>query len=251
MMLRTIKNLTPLPVRIFLKERLPKQLVSAVATAPGTSHKSGNAGHRVGAVNTKHKLIKSQCPICGTALACPSGQPEVRCTGCGSSPNQRLLTLAFYAYSDADKSILVLGSDSILQSLCDSSKDALWASDLAHVPSGCRTHIDLCIHSPGLRATAMSLEKLLKDTDALLSPQGKQVLTLEGFSASWRLVRWQFKAARFVRWLQQKGWSEVSEFAPDDYYGAGSSDIFSCRATGNLTDAVLVLPKISIKYMGQ
>ncbi len=245
MMLRTLKNFTPFPVRIFLKERLPSQLVGTVTTKPIPSHKQAEPVRGTAAPNATHRPVKAECPICGTALAPASRKKEIRCTGCGSTSNQRRLALAFYACAERDQRILVLGSDPILQSLCNETKNAHWASDLAHVPSEWRTHVHLCIHSPGTQARALPPEKLLRGANAFLSPNGKQIFTPEGFAVSWRIFKWQLRTTYLVRWLQQKGWPEVSEFEPDDHYGAGSSEVFACKATGSLADAVIMLPKIS------
>jgi len=234
MILRAIKNFTPLSFRIFVKNRLPARLVRVLATPPeSNSKKTGDVDKR----------IEPACPICGTSLPDASSHLDIQCAGCGSLPHHRKLALAVYTHvKEADTQILVIGSDQVLQLICEGFEKVSFASDPATVPAELHSRVDLCIHSQWLQDSRLGPEASLRSLDALLSPKGKQIFTL-GPPWKWYQIQWRRNQKAFPAWLQRKGWTEVTVFEPDEVYGTGAADIFQCATKPERSATVIYLPK--------
>ncbi len=234
MISRAIKNLTPLSLRIFLKNRLPARLVGAVATAPAPTRRK---------VDNGRKPIQPECPICGTSLPNATSQLDIQCTGCGALPRHRKLALAVYAHAKAaDTQVLVIGSDHVLQFICEGLEKVAFAGNPADVPAELRSRVDLCIHSHWLQDSKMGHAKSLRSLDALLSPNGKQIFTLDA-SRRWHPIQWQRGPQAFLEWLHHKGWAGANVFDPDEVYGAGANEIFECASKLASSASVIHLPK--------
>ncbi|MBL0405045.1 hypothetical protein JKG68_13795 [Microvirga aerilata] len=233
MISRAIKNLTPLSLRIFLKNRLPARIVGAVATPPASTRDKADNGRRP---------IQPQCPICGTSLPSAPSQLDIQCTGCGALPHHRKLALAVYAHARlADTQVLVVGSDDVLQLICEGLEKVTFAPDPADVPVDLRSKVDLCIHSYWLQGSKMGPEKSLRSLDALLSPKGKQIFTLDT-SCRWHPIQWQRGPHAFLEWLHRGGWAEANVFEPDEVYGGGAGEAFGCSPTIESPATAVILP---------
>jgi hypothetical protein len=234
MIFRAIKNLTPLSLRLILKNRLPARLVSAVAMPPAQTR---------GKANDLRKPIQHECPICGTSLPNASSQLDIQCTGCGALPRHRKLALAVYAHiKEADTQVLVVGSDDVLRFVCEGFQKVSFALNPADAPEELRSSVDICIHSHWLQDSKMGPEKSLRSLDALLSPQGKQIFTVDT-ARRWHPAQWQRGPRDFLEWLHRKGWPEAKVFEPNELYGIGANEIFGCATDLGNSATVIHLPK--------
>jgi hypothetical protein len=236
MISRTIKNLTPLSLRIILKNRLPARVVGALVTPPPqTRRKAANV----------RQLIQPECPICGTYLPSAASQLDIRCTGCGALSRHRKLALAVYAHvNEADTQILVVGSDDVLRSICEGLDKVSFVMNPADVPAELSSRVDLCIHSQWLQGSKKGPEKSLRSLDALLSPTGKQLFTLDK-SWWWHPAQWRRDPQALLGWLHRKGWVHANIFEPEDFYGAEANETFDCATTPKCSATVIHLPKAS------
>jgi hypothetical protein len=230
--LRTVKRLVPLSLRLLLKERLPKRIVS-LGAAPVSNRPS-------------QKRIKRdiECPLCGT-IAPPvydqGGRPT--CTGCGSSDRHRHLALATYANLKPSASALALGSDPALPVLCEDLDRVVVASDLSRISPNQK--VDLCIHSGYLDESIGRFEDALESVDAVLSFSGKQIFVADASRYKPQAGKQQSGVGDIIVWLKQKGWSDASVFEPDEFYGTGAGDLFGCLPKENVTETIFVIPKRS------
>lgn len=240
-LLRTLKNLTPLTARRFLKHQLPTAIVAAVATSaqPG---KVGAGGQKPDKRPPSPRHV--ECPICGTRLCLPEDDQPIQCTGCGSLPRHRRLALAIYAaMNETGPRILVLGSDSVTKAIFEGMSNISSAEDLTALPPGAPLGIDLCVHSYRLAWSPFRVGKVLKAADALLSPKGRQILLIDASSRAWGPMKWRQKKGATIQWLQRKGWPHCSVFEPDALYGKGASEVFGCTAPEDTNELVVTLPK--------
>lgn len=239
--LRTLKNITPLSARRFLKHRLPAALVATVATSALPSKiESGGSNP----AKRSPGLRCFECPICGTRLQPQEAQQQSECAGCGSFPRHRRLALAIYAAMNGPTSkVLVLGSDDITKAIFDGVSHVAFAEDLDAVRQELPSGFDLCVHSKRLAGNSFRLAKTLKAADALLSPNGRQIFAVDASSGAWGPMRWKQQNRAIIQWLQKKGWPHCSLFEPDVFYGTGASEVFSCTAPEDADEVVVVLPK--------
>jgi hypothetical protein len=240
-LLRTLKNLTPLSARRFLKHRLPTALVAAVATSaqPG---KMETGGPKLAKRSSSPRRF--ECPICGTELQPQEARQQIECAGCGSRPHHRCLSLAIYAAMNGPgPDILVLGSDSVTKTIFAGVSNVAFAEDLDAVRREAPSGIDLCIHSYRLAGNSFRMGKVLKAADALLSPNGKQIFAVDAYSGALGPMRRRQQDRGIIQWLQKKGWPHCSVFEPDAFYGAGASEAFGCTAPEDADELVIVLPK--------
>lgn len=240
-LLRTLKYLTPLSARRFLKHRLPTAFVAAVATSaqPGKMEPGGPK-----LTKRSSSPRRFECPICGTGLQPQEAQQQIECAGCGSLPHHRRLALAIYAaVNGPGPEILVLGSDTVTKAIFDGISNIAFAEDVdavrREVPSG----VDLCVHSYRLAGNSFRMGKALKAADALLSPKGMQIFAVDANSGAWRQMRWRQQDRAIIQWLQKKGWPHCSVFEPDAFYGTGAAEAFGCAAPEDADELVIVLPK--------
>ncbi len=239
--LRTLKNLTPLAARRFLKHQLPTALVAAIATSAQPS-KMGAGGQKLAKRLPSPSHV--ECPICGTALRLSGDAQPIQCTGCGSLPHHRRLALAIYAATnETHQRILVLGSDGVTKAIFEGMSNVSSAEDLTALPPGMPLGIDLCVHSYRLAWNPFRLGKLLRAADALLSPKGRQIFLIDGSSGAWGPIKWRQEEGAIIQWLQTKGWPHCSVFEPEALYGKGASEVFGCTAPEDTIELVVTLPK--------
>lgn len=240
-LLRTIKNLTPLSTRRYLKDLLPQAVVAIVGTPTGS--RQGQSA-KLDSRTTRLKPVRRECPVCGTSLPAAEGQAPAKCTGCGSLPGHRRLALAVYAsLEDTDLHVLVLGSNPTLRSTVDGMGNITYARDLGTVPPELHSKIDLCIHSHSHPMNLRAFKAVLKGVDALLSPRGRQIFTLDASFGIGAMLNWQWKGTAVMDWLQRNGWPHGHLFEIEKSYGPSAADVFCCPATESIRDAILILPK--------
>lgn len=234
--LKSLKQLTPLSARRFLKARLPARLVRLVVGSPTAPSGTTSSVLKASAAEGRPLLQGPVCPICGDALASAQSQKYI-CTGCGSSPHHRRLALAIYANAQEPTTyVLVLDPSHKLKAIFDGMGGIFSADRLEQAPPELQGRVDLCVHENWPHASSLGPERTLREIDSWLSSRGIQIFTADVSAKGWRI-----NETALLRWLRRKGWPSASVFEPEAVYGANARESFGWGRKGS--DDVIILPK--------